>query len=54
VHQGGDVGAFDGLERSGHGEIHVLSISPITFTAVPRDRTCCRVLLVNVMTAGGG
>jgi hypothetical protein len=27
VHQGGDVGAFDGLERRGHGEIHVLSIS---------------------------
>ena len=28
VHQDGDIGAFDGLQRRGHGEIHVLSISP--------------------------
>ena len=28
VHQRGEVGPFDGLERRGHGEIHVLSITP--------------------------
>jgi hypothetical protein len=28
LHQDGDIGAFDGLQRRGHGEIHVLSISP--------------------------
>src|SRR5262249_57177830 len=35
VHQGGDVGAFDGLERRGHGEIHVLSISPYHVRGAP-------------------
>src|SRR5262249_47683710 len=35
MHQGGDVGAFDGLERRGHGEIHVLSISPYHVRGAP-------------------
>ena len=55
VHQGGDVGrALDGLERGGHGEIHVLSITPSMFAARgARSRRERRLVRCRPVASGG-